>query len=420
MPGIVAMKYFNLFENVAEGFWCLGHPLDGQGRELDDPWQFSAGEPAHFKGQIRLPVDLEGEARDYSHAAFSTPVVNAKLAALFQELAPKDVELIPVEVDSHAGPYFILNALRAIPCIDTEASSDVVYWTEEDGIPEKVGTLSYISEMRIDPLKVGDAKVFRPSEWEVSLIVSEDIKDAMERAGITGAKFEAVTGPPTVDPVRRAETKRRGELWDQAHHARAAVWRGLGTMSDDFYIPPVVGGPWPAKSQHWIALRRPDGHMLIVTDGLSDPYSDILDRPTAGFGLELAIETPEPLGEVWKSWPVHLLERVAYEVAELEKLRVTLSKGTLSMEVDGVGLPETLVTPEGRVAVLIGMETDSLPSRFMLPGGEVRLLTVKVLMPAELQWLLRQGKGAAAELIRRFNEAGEGHLSRSWRQPVVS
>lgn len=416
----MATNYFTLSEDVAEGFWCLGHPLDLQGRELDDPWQFTGGEPAHFRDPIRLPLDLEGESRDYSHAAFGTPVVNAKLAALFQELAPTEVELIPVEVDSRAGSYFILNALRTIPCVDTEASEEVHSWTEADEIPEKVGTLRSIYGMRIDPSKVGDAKVFRPSEWEVSLIVSEEIKDAMERAGITGAKFEAVTGPPTFDPVRRAETKRRGELWDQARHARRAVWRGLGTMSDDFYIPPVVGGPWPGERQWWTAMRRPDGGMLIVTDGLSDPFNDILDRPTAGFGLELAIETPEPLGEVWKSWPVHLLERVAYEVAEFEKLRVSLANGTLSMEVDGVGMPETLVTPEGRVAVLIGMETDSLPSRFALPGGEVRLLTVKVLMPAELKWLLQQGKGAAAELIRRFKAAGETHLSRSWRQPVVS
>ncbi|WP_223641277.1 imm11 family protein [Corallococcus sp. EGB] len=376
--------------------------------------------PVQFKGRIKLPLDLEGESRDYAHAAFGTPVVNAKLAAIFQELASNEVELIPVEVDSHAGPYFILNALRTFPCIDTEASSEVAYWREEDGIPEKVGKLFSISGMRIDPSKVGDAKVFRPSEWKGSLIVSEDIKDAMERAGITGAKFEAVTGPPTFDPVRRAETKKRAELWHQARHARAAVWQGLGTLSDDLYIPPVVGGPWPGERQNWIAIGRPDGHMLIVTDGLSDPFNDILDRPTAGFGLELAIETPEPLGEVWKSWPVHLLERVAYEVAEFEKLRVSLSNGTLSMEVDGVGMPETLITPEGRVAVLIGMETDALPSRFTLPGGEVRLLTVKALMPAELKWLLRQGRSAAAELIRRFHAAGESYLSRSWRQPVVS
>ncbi|RYZ16713.1 MAG: hypothetical protein EOO70_03810 [Myxococcaceae bacterium] len=412
-------QYFDLYEDVAEGFWCLGHPLDSSGRKLDDPWQFRVGAPAHFKGQVRFPLSLEGEARDYSHAAFSTPVVHARLAELFRSLAPDDVELIPVEVDSHSGPYFILNAIRSMHCVDIEASDEVHYWKEEDGIPEKVGTLSSLYGMRIDPSKVGDAKVFRPSEWEVALIVSEDIKDAMERAGITGMKFESVTGPSTVDPVRRAETKKRGELSDQARAAREAVWKGLGTLEEDFVISMVLGGDWPAGSQAWRVIRRPSGNTLVVTDGLSAPFADILDRPTTGFGFELAMETPEPLPDLEKSWLVQLLERVGNELAGHEKLRGALERGTLSMEVDGTHLPETLLTPEGRAAVLLGMATESLPARFPVPGGDVRLVTVKALIPSELKWLLQQGRGGAAELARRFTEAGDGHVSRSWRQPVV-
>jgi hypothetical protein len=46
--------------------------------------------------------------------------------------------------------------------------------------------------MRIDPTKVGDAHIFRPWGWNVALIVSEDLKDAMEAVGITGTKFEPV------------------------------------------------------------------------------------------------------------------------------------------------------------------------------------------------------------------------------------
>ncbi|RKH60691.1 imm11 family protein [Corallococcus llansteffanensis] len=412
-------RYFDLDEDVAEGFWFLGHPLDSSGRELDDPWQFRVGKPAHFTGQVRFPVDVEGEARDFSHAAFHTPVVHARVAALFRELAPNDVELIPVEVNSHAGPYFILNAIHAIPCVDVEASEEAHYWTEADGIPEKVGTLLSLYGMRIDPSKVGDAKVFRPSEWEVALIVSEDIKDALERAGFTGTKFESVTGPSTVDPVRRAQTKLRGELWDQARIAREAVWRGLGTLEDDFIISMVLGGDWPGGRQAWRVIRRANEHTLVVTDGLSDPFSDILDRPTVGFGLELAMETPELLPDLEKSWLVQLLERVGNELAGHEKLRSALERGTLSMEVSGQHLPETLLTPEGRVAVLLGMPADSLPTHLTLPGGDVRLVTVKALLPSELKWLLQQGKGGAAELARRFAQAGDGYVSRSWRQPVV-
>ncbi|HEX8823418.1 MAG TPA: AHH domain-containing protein, partial [Archangium sp.] len=49
--------------------------------------------------------------------------------------------------------------------------------------------------MRIDPTRVGDAKVFRTWGWTTALIVSEDVKMALELVGITGAKFKDVTGP---------------------------------------------------------------------------------------------------------------------------------------------------------------------------------------------------------------------------------
>ncbi|WP_158620079.1 hypothetical protein [Corallococcus sicarius] len=42
-----------------------------------------------------------------------------------------------------------------------------------------------------------------------------------------------------------------------------------------------------------------------------------------------------------------------------------------------------------------------------------------LLLPSELAWLLQQGRGGAAELARRFAQAGDGYVSRSWRQPVV-
>ncbi|WP_338025960.1 hypothetical protein [Corallococcus macrosporus] len=49
----------------------------------------------------------------------------------------------------------------------------------------------------------------------------------------------------------------------------------------------------------------------------------------------------------------------------------------------------------------------------------MRLVTVKVLMPGELAYLLENGKHGRDELLRRFVEEGQGHLSRAWRQPVV-
>ncbi|ATB48700.1 hypothetical protein MYMAC_004329 [Corallococcus macrosporus DSM 14697] len=71
------------------------------------------------------------------------------------------------------------------------------------------------------------------------------------------------------------------------------------------------------------------------------------------------------------------------------------------------------------MGVLLGMASSTLPGRFAMPAGEVRLVTVKVLMPGELAYLLENGKHGRDELLRRFVEEGQGHLSRAWRQPVV-
>jgi hypothetical protein len=46
--------------------------------------------------------------------------------------------------------------------------------------------------MRIDPSKVGDANVFRTWGWSIALIVSEPLKEALERIGATGTKFKEV------------------------------------------------------------------------------------------------------------------------------------------------------------------------------------------------------------------------------------
>lgn len=189
-------RFFKLTDDVyLSGRWELGHPLDQEGRKLDDPWQFRIGQRAHSDERIRIPIKISGKPLDYSHAAFSIPIVHARVASLFTEVAPDDVLLIPVEIDSQPTQHFILNAARLVKCIDDAACEEVRYWTTEDGMPEKVGTYSSVSGMRIDTTKVEDAKVFRTWGWTVALVVSEEIKEALERAGITGAKFTDVTGP---------------------------------------------------------------------------------------------------------------------------------------------------------------------------------------------------------------------------------
>ncbi len=411
-------RYFDLCaELYAPGHWELGKVLDEHGQEVW-PWLLMRGEPTSFEGRLKVRIRSPGRPLDFSFAALDVPVVSARVASLLTALAPGDVQLLQVDIDSQAERYFLVNVTRVVKCIDDRASAEVQYWTPDDGEPERIGEYRAVSGMRIDPAKVGNAQVFRPWGWTVALIVSEDIKGALEHAGVTGVKFTEVTGPSAISPAERERNQKLLELREQTDTAREAFWRTLGKLDEEAIVPIVVGGSWPARRQVWRVIHRVGGRTLLVTDGLSDFFVDRAE-PSVGFGLELALETDETLEDAEKSWPLLLLERVADEVAAHERVRERLMAGLMSMEISGKGMPESLVTQEGRVGVLLGMEASTLPRDFTQQAEKVRLVTVKVLLPTELAYLLEHGKKGSDELVRRFMDNGAEHLTRASRKPVV-
>jgi hypothetical protein len=184
-------RFFELADDVyVPHRWHLAMPRDSQGRKVEHG-QFFDGAPLHIEERLRIPVEIAGKALDFTEAGISIPVVHVRVASLFAELAPDDVQLIPVDVEGQPDQYLILVATRLIRCIDEKASR-IRLWTHENGIPDMVGKYASVRDMRIDKSKVGTAQVFRCEGWSGPLIVSGDIKDALEHMGATGPRFEEV------------------------------------------------------------------------------------------------------------------------------------------------------------------------------------------------------------------------------------
>ncbi|MDC0711208.1 hypothetical protein POL68_22250 [Stigmatella sp. ncwal1] len=184
-------RFFKLTDDVSVPHrWDLDTPTDAQGRQVDDR-QFTRGTPVHTTERLRIPIEIVGTPLDFTEAGVGLPVVHVRVASIFAELAPDDVQLIPVDVEGRPDQYLILVATRLIRCIDEKASR-IRLWTHEDGLPDIVGQYASVRDMRIDKAKLGSAKVFRPEGWVVTLIVGEEIKDALDRIGATGTRFEEV------------------------------------------------------------------------------------------------------------------------------------------------------------------------------------------------------------------------------------
>jgi hypothetical protein len=184
-------RFFELADDVnVPHRWHLAMPRNSKGLKVDDS-QFTDGAPVHIRERLRIPLEIVGKPLDFTEAGLRIPVVHVRIASAFVELAPDDVQLLPVDVEGHPDQYLILVATRLFRCIDEQASR-IRLWTHENGIPEMVGRYFSVRDMRIDKSKVGSAKVFRCEGWEGPLIVSGEIKDALERMGATGTRFEEV------------------------------------------------------------------------------------------------------------------------------------------------------------------------------------------------------------------------------------
>jgi len=184
-------RYYELRDDVYHpGRWHLRHPVDEHGQKLN-PWQFTEGRRLEPQGIIRFPVRPDGVALEFTQDAFLNCVVHRRVVQLFEQLGLQEVQFLPVQVDGHPGPWFILNALRILRCIDDARCAEVQYFTPEDGQPEKVGEYKYVRGMRIDPARAESAHLFRAWGWD-ALLVSEDLKQALEREGITGTEFTEV------------------------------------------------------------------------------------------------------------------------------------------------------------------------------------------------------------------------------------
>ncbi|CAL8469135.1 g8676 [Coccomyxa elongata] len=233
------------------------------------------------------------------------------------------------------------------------------------------------------------------------------------------------------------------DLLEKSSRAREAVWQELGSLEplvlSHLVSPTLSGGPkWPALRQAFRLVRRPNGNVILASDGLSDPFDDITlgDGNVNGFGLEFYIETPgneiaETIHDVKKSWQFQLLYTVSQLAAGHGGIRAIMDDmKLLSTEAEGVNeaIPEehrkALVNAAGRVGALLGLQSGSgaepgspqengdaddagtsMPERIPdMPLTEVKLVNIKLLTLAELKLITDRG----AEGRRRLSELFSG------------
>jgi hypothetical protein len=90
------------------------------------------------------------------------------------------------------------------------------------------------------------------------------------------------------------------------------------------------------------------------------------------------------------------------------------------MEIEALmGELDSVANSAGRVGLLLGLEPREWSMEWQLPGGSVKLVTVKLLKPAELAFVVERGKAGREQLRDSFMADGSGHVSSLSRPSVV-
>jgi hypothetical protein len=184
------MKYFRLFDDVnVPARWHLGEIFEQGGNlslELQD------GTPAHCRFPLRVEITHPGIALDFCLTSFAVPVATTKLGVVIASIAGLDLQRLPLEIRGHEG-LEVLNSTRVIKCLD-EKRSEFMKWTDKDHRADLAGQYRMVTKLKIDSRELPtDAHFFRIEGWRIALIVSEQVKIAMEICGCRGAAFQDIT-----------------------------------------------------------------------------------------------------------------------------------------------------------------------------------------------------------------------------------
>lgn len=186
---MVTSKYFELCDDVTiSNRWHLGAAILADGTEPRLVAGIRLGSPE----TVRIQVTHPGRRLEFSLTSSAVPIVTPRLAnAIRAVVDERDLQCVPVCVDGEIA-MVALNAVHVIRCLD-ERRSEFVKWTMQDHRSDLAGQYRQITKLVLEGSAIPErAKLFRIDGSLVELIVSEDVKDAMEATGCFGAKFTNV------------------------------------------------------------------------------------------------------------------------------------------------------------------------------------------------------------------------------------
>lgn len=190
-------------------------------------------------------------------------------------------------------------------------------------------------------------------------------------------------------------------------------WEDYGKVIDTFEIPyynihHIEYPSWIGGNRFLKLLRSNWNTNIVFTQGLSSPENHLAH--------ELYIETNEEIKNFTGSWPTNLiyeLGRIIPKIPDFHSRILKYKYLTIQFDLDGTPVEWSITSSDGNVGVFIGIENNNLKKGSQLP------LNIKLMRPAELLYVLKNGNEARTNLALLYKKQGNETLSYTTRPSVI-
>ena len=170
-----------------EGHWLL-EPVPGS-EAFHIQFTLMEGRRQHDLPQAaELTVAGPGDPMDFGRTALGIPVVSRRAADLLLGVAGADVQFIPTRIDGVDRGFSLVNVVTRLDCVDPRRSKRITIQAPGGR------SLGRVPSWVIDPVRAGDHALFRLDNEPMTIIVSDALREQIERQGMVGPGLVELDG----------------------------------------------------------------------------------------------------------------------------------------------------------------------------------------------------------------------------------
>jgi len=141
--------------------------------------------------EYKIEVSRDGSEMDYTcNEAYGVSVVSKKFKDALAGIADITFAKANIIGKGSGSEFYIMAVPKELECIDEKESEFQKFEVNDPVRPDKAGEYRGFFKMVVNPDKCAGLNIFRVKGFNVAIVVSAEVKQKLESAGVSGALFK--------------------------------------------------------------------------------------------------------------------------------------------------------------------------------------------------------------------------------------